>query len=145
MTSNSQTCFTPAELLENIPGSCQHCVADYVSQILFCPWTSFKNFVFPTSPQISHMKSHRVNKDTGQLNTMSPKTLHMTATELLMYDRRHCHAGRTCTPWPHHSNFQKVVRETIQCTYLQLLFPKRRLSWLFLLHWQHTTLHLCII
>jgi hypothetical protein len=102
-------CFTPGKLLENIPESCQHCVTYYFSQAHFCPWTSFINFVFHTSTQISHMKSRRVNKDTEQLNTMSPEVLHMTATELLLYDRRNCHADRTCTPLPHHLNFQKVV------------------------------------
>jgi hypothetical protein len=110
MTSTFQTCFTPGELLENIPGSCQHCVVDYFSQVLLRPWTSFINFVFHTSPQISHMKSHRVN-DTGHLNTMSPKTLHMTTTELVLYDQRHCHVGRICSPCPYHLNFQKVVRK----------------------------------
>jgi hypothetical protein len=126
ITSSSQTCLTRGELLESIPGSCQHCVPDDFSKVLLCLWIGFINCVLQTSPQISHMESHRVNTDTQEdLNITSTKMLHKATTKLLAV----WEAALPCWCKLHSltisPKLSKLVREFVQCTYLHLLFPKK--------------------
>lgn len=114
--------------------NCWHCMPNDFFSNPVCAG-SLHMVWFQISQHICHLVADRMKKQATKGNKLFSNQNCYTGWPLNYWMYGLLHTRRSHIPSPHHLNFEGKInlQKLIQCTFLNILYPKRRCSQIFLL------------